>query len=153
MYFRLLLITLASLLLISSSTASQNISHSDPLKRGKDICYFDGSKRPFVGIRSAHCSTSNAKDHTDILTCPDQGVADRICGRDDVSATVRNNCQAIVGGGSYCTVGGDVGVKDSHFQCFCVNGNFCCHPQAEVPGGKHPVTYFKEHGCTCGKET
>ncbi|KAI1081808.1 hypothetical protein F5B20DRAFT_535426 [Whalleya microplaca] len=137
MYLRVLSIMLVGLL-ISPSTASP-ASRINPLEKRRDICYFDGSKRPFVGTRDAKCSGSNAKDHEDILTCPDPGVADRICGRDDVSATVRNYCQAIVGGGSYCTVGGDVGVKDGHFQCYCVNGNFCCQPQAEVPGGKHPT--------------
>lgn len=74
-------------------------------KRG-DMCYFTGGGP--IGIPQAVCAGSNGNAHTDVLWCPSAGVADRICGSDDVNPLIRDNCKRIDGTGSYCTAGGTI---------------------------------------------
>lgn len=114
-----------------------------------DVCQFEGGGP--VGVSNAVCAGSDGKPHTDKITCPDQGVADRICGRDDENEYVRDNCKVIDGSGTYCTTN-KVPTDDYEYynRCYCVNGNFCCDQNAEVPGGESPIDYFKGAGCSCG---
>ncbi|KFX92232.1 hypothetical protein V490_05499 [Pseudogymnoascus sp. VKM F-3557] len=144
LFKNIILVATTALLTVEASPAN-----SELFKR-RDICYFGGGGP--VGVNDAVCAGSNGHKHEDILTCPDQGVADRICGRDDVAPYVRDHCQAITGAKSYCLVGGVApGPEEVHWKCYCVNGNFCCNQNAEVPGGAHPVDYFKSSGCSCAQ--
>ncbi|KAK8013750.1 hypothetical protein PG991_009343 [Apiospora marii] len=130
-------------LLFSGQTSARSLEKRD------EICWFTGGGP--VGVGDALCTGSDGEAHEDILSCPTPGVAERICGADDVDAGVRDNCKKLDGTGTYCTVGGKTGTPGGHYVCYCINGNFCCDHPAEVPGGKHPRDYFKEGGCSCGK--
>lgn len=66
-----------------------------------DTCLWEGGGP--VGVAQAVCAGSDGNAHTDQITCPDQGVAERICGRDDENEYVRDNCKVIDGSGTYCT--------------------------------------------------
>ncbi|KAL5350458.1 hypothetical protein ACLOAV_004026 [Pseudogymnoascus australis] len=145
LFKNIFLVAASALLTVEASPASSQLS------KRQDICHFTGGGP--IGVPDGVCAGSNGHKHEDILTCPDQGVADRICGRDDVAPYVRDHCQAITGSGTYCFVGGVApGPEEVHWKCYCVQGNFCCNQNAEVPGGKHPTAYFKEQGCNCGKQ-
>ncbi|KAB8238046.1 uncharacterized protein BDW43DRAFT_306745 [Aspergillus alliaceus] len=122
---------LLTTILLSSARATAAPSLHTLMTR-QNLCYFDGPSAP-VGSGNANCAGSNGKAHEDVLTCPNQGVADRICSHDGVDPTARDYCQAIVGTASYCTVGGPV-PKGGHHICYCVSGSFCCSQGAEVPG-------------------
>ncbi|KFY21671.1 hypothetical protein V493_07213 [Pseudogymnoascus sp. VKM F-4281 (FW-2241)] len=142
LFKNILLVVATALLTVEATPAGIEL-----LKR-RDICHFSSGP---IGVPDGVCAGSNGHKHEDILTCPDQGVADRICGRDDVAPYVRDNCQAITGSGTYCLVGGVApGPEEVHWKCYCVQGNFCCNQNAEVPGGAHPTDYFKGAGCNCG---
>jgi hypothetical protein len=52
------------------------------LFKRRDICHFGSGP---IGVNDGVCAGSNGHKHEDILTCPDSGVADRICDRDDVA--------------------------------------------------------------------
>ncbi|KFY92771.1 hypothetical protein V500_04034 [Pseudogymnoascus sp. VKM F-4518 (FW-2643)] len=144
LFKNILLVAATALLTVKATPADVEL-----FKR-RDICHFGNGP---IGVNDAVCAGSNGHKHEDILTCPDQGVADRICGRDDVAPYVRDHCQAITGSGTYCSVGGVApGPEEVHWICYCVQGNFCCDQNAEVPGGAHPVDYFKGAGCNCGKQ-
>lgn len=126
-------------------------SDGSPFDKRVDVCYFEGGGP--VGIEQAVCAGSNGAPHTDVLWCPNAGVADRICGSDDVNPIIRDNCKSIVGSGSYCTAGGPINEQyPGNAPCWCVNGNFCCYQNAEVPGGANPVDYYKAEGCNCGAQ-
>jgi hypothetical protein len=135
---------LAGLTIAAPSTDNKLLGKRD------DICYFGSGP---VGLPSATCAGSNGNAHTDVLWCPTEGVAERICGRDDVNPKVRDSCKKIDGTGSYCTTGGVINEEyPGNSPCYCVNGNFCCAQNAEVPGGAHPVDYYNSEGCNCGAE-
>ena len=94
---------------------------SENLDKRDDLCYFEGPGP--IGIPQAVCAGSNGEAHTDVLWCPSPGVADRICGSDDVNPLVRDNCKSIVGTGSYCTAGGPINEDyPGNAPCWCVNG-------------------------------
>ncbi|KAL4724501.1 hypothetical protein ACLX1H_007942 [Fusarium chlamydosporum] len=137
--------------LISIIFSAVAMAAPNNLQRRNDECWFTGPGP--VGTPNAVCAGSNGNKHTDVLWCPTEGVAERICGRDDVNPLVRDSCKRIVGTASYCTTGGTINKKyPGNSPCYCINGNFCCDQNAEVPGGAHPVDYYKSEGCNCGAE-
>ncbi|KFY99290.1 hypothetical protein V498_00873 [Pseudogymnoascus sp. VKM F-4517 (FW-2822)] len=85
LFKNIFLVAASALLTVEASPASTQL-----FKR-QDICHFTGGGP--IGVPDGVCAGSNGHKHEDILTCHDQGVADRICGRDDVAPYVPSEFQ------------------------------------------------------------